>query len=97
MSKILFVFEGARTESCIFRSLKKVFFEDSAVIKCAFCNNIYNLYKQVNKDKDLDTFQLLKEREQNKNELSKYKRNDFGEIYLFFDYDGHDTPMHLDE
>jgi len=39
----------------------------------------------------LDIFQLLKEIPQNKELLSAYKRNDFAEIYMFFDYDGHDS------
>ena len=61
------------------------------IITCAYCNNIYNLYKQLHTDEDLDTFNLLKDIPINKQNLKEYKRTDFAEIYLFFDYDGHDT------
>ena len=42
----------------------------------------------MSKDDNLDTFNLIKERKQNIDTLKSYKRNDFAEIYLFFDYDG---------
>lgn len=38
----------------------------------------------------------MKERPDNKELLKEYKRNDFAEIYLFFDYDGH-SSMAADE
>ena len=48
------------------------------------------IWKKV--DEDLDTFNLLKERSLlNKEILNEFNRNDFAEIYLFFDYDGHST------
>ena len=37
------------------------------------------------------TFALLKEIPQNRETLKKFTRDDFAEIYLFFDYDGHST------
>ena len=53
------------------------------VIIFTICINNYT-------DEDLDTFNLLKDIPINKQNLKEYKRTDF-EIYLFFDYDGHDT------
>jgi hypothetical protein len=92
MSKnILFVFEGERTEIQITENLKKYFQIAKNAIQCAYCSDIYKLYEQINKDDDLDTFMLLKELEINFEALSAYKRYDFAEIYLFFDYDGHAT------
>jgi len=91
MSKILFVFEGEKTEKQITNNLKKYFISENSVIECAYCANIYKLYKEISEDEDLDTFQLLKETPQNKEILSTFNRNDFAEIYMFFDYDGHDT------
>ena len=43
-------------------------------------------------DEDLDTFNLLKDRNpKNKEILKDFTRNDFAEIYMFFDYDGHSS------
>ncbi len=90
-NKILFVFEGEKTEKQITDNLQKYFVSENSIIHCAYCADVYQLYEQINEDEDLDTFQLLKERGQNEKVLSEYKRSDFAEIYLFFDYDGHAT------
>lgn len=91
MSNILFVFEGEKTEDQIIRSLQKFLFNEETVITCAFCAEIYQLHQALLKDGDLDTFSLLKELPNNREILKLYNRNDFAEIYLFFDYDGHST------
>ncbi len=90
MSKgnILFVFEGIRPEYGIINSLQKEIFTDS-FIRCAFTTTMYTLYKEISEDEDLDLFSLLKEMDVNKETLKDYTRDDFAEIYLFFDYDGH--------
>lgn len=49
------------------------------------------MHKAISDDRDLDTFTLLKEIPQNKEVLKDFDRDDFAEIYLFFDYDGHST------
>lgn len=90
-NRILFVFEGERTENQISDNLTKHFIVENSIIQCAYCNNIYHLHKELSEDKDLDTFLLLKELPKNKIILSSYSRNDFAEIYMFFDYDGHDS------
>jgi hypothetical protein len=91
MSNILFVFEGESTEDKLVKSLTKFFFKEKTFIKCAFCAEIYQLHKAISKDPDLDTFSLLKDKPLNVEVLKEYNRNDFAEIYLFFDYDGHST------
>ncbi len=91
MSNILFVFEGENTEDKLVNSLTKYFFKDKIFIKCAFCAEIYQLHRAISSDADLDTFSLLKEIPINKEALSGYNRDDFAEIYMFFDYDGHST------
>ena len=89
---ILFIFEGEKTEKQIADNLIKFFIsENNTVVQCAYCNNIYKLYKDIANDEFLDTFMLLKEIDANKETLTEFERNDFAEIYLFFDYDGHDT------
>lgn len=91
MSNILFVFEGEKTEDQIVSSFTKHVFKDKSVITCAYCAEIYQLHKELEGDKDLDTFSLLKKMPQNKEILKDFDRDDFAEIYLFFDYDGHST------
>ncbi len=93
MSKnnILFVFEGEKTEPQISNNLNKHFLKENVMIHSSFCADIYQLYEEILKDRDLDSFQLLKEIPQNKEKLSNFKRSDFAEIYMFFDYDGHAT------
>ncbi len=89
MSNILIVFEGEKTEASIFESLNKAFFKSNSTITSAFCKEVYQLFKLLKSDSDLDLFPILKEMEVNKEKLRDYKRDDFTEIYLFFDYDGH--------
>ena len=91
MSNILFVFEGERTEMQIATSLVRHFFADKMVVTCAYCTEIYQLHRTLSEDSDLDTFALLKEIPQNQERLEGFQRDDFAEIYLFFDYDGHAT------
>ncbi len=88
---ILFVFEGERTEKQITNNLTQYFINENAIIQCAYCAEIYQLYRQISTDKDLDTFILLKTIPQNIQTLSKFNRDDFAEIYMFFDYDGHSS------
>jgi hypothetical protein len=90
-TKILFIFEGKKTEDQITESLMTFFVNKNTIIKCAYCSTIYQVYKQISDDEDLDTFTLLKNRIQNKEILKDFHRNDFAEIYMFFDYDGHDN------
>ena len=90
-NKILLVFEGEKTEDQIVASFTKHIFNDKTVITCAFCAEIYQLHRALVDDEDLDTFSLLKDIPNNKEILKDFTRDDFAEIYLFFDYDGHST------
>jgi len=90
-NNILFIFEGQNAEKQILDNLTKFYFNENTVITCAYCSTIYQVYKSIIADDDLDTFNLLKNRNQNKDILKDYTRNDFAEIYMFFDYDGHDS------
>lgn len=89
-TNILFVFEGERTENLVVKSLEKFVLSGNIIIKCAFSADIYQLYREIDEDEDLDIFNLIKERNiGNIKMLEKYHRNDFAEIYLFFDNDAH--------
>jgi len=90
---ILFIFEGERTEKLIFNNLKKFYLTDSenTIIIGIYGSSIYSLYQKKIRDPDLDIFSLIKEKPENEQELHDINRDDVSEIYLFFDYDGHDT------
>ncbi|MHA8068648.1 hypothetical protein ACS6L2_05125 [Aquirufa ecclesiirivi] len=91
-NKILFVFEGDKTEKQILYSLQNFFVNEDTIVKCVYGAEIYQIFKDIEADEDLDTFNLLKERNaENVQILNGFNRNDFSQIYLFFDYDGHST------
>ena len=91
-NNILFVFEGSKTEEQIIVSLQKYLVKEKTSIKCIYGAEIYQLYKEIEADNDLDTFNLLKERNAGNGKiLERYTRQDFAEIYLFFDYEGHSS------
>lgn len=88
---LLFVFEGINPETGIIKSLNRFYLNENTVVHCTFCQDIYFLYDLISNDEDLDLFVLLKEKPENKVTLNDFNRDDFAEIYLFFDYDGHAT------
>jgi len=90
-SNILFIFEGPKTEKLISDNLTTFFVNENTVVTCAYCTTIYKMYSDILTDEFLDTFSLLKELEANKDALKDFKRSDFAQIYMFFDYDGHAT------
>ncbi|WP_322863091.1 hypothetical protein [Aeromonas allosaccharophila] len=88
LDHILFIFEGKRTEHVIADSLLRFFIENEnkVVVKSSYGTNIYDLYKNIKDDEFIDIFALIRERD---NSLTSYSRDQFSQIYLFFDYDGH--------
>lgn len=88
-NNILFIFEGLKTEKLITDSLIKFFVNENTVITCAYCTTIYKMYADISADEYLDTFSLVKDISENKDALKGFKRSDFAQIYMFFDYDGH--------
>jgi hypothetical protein len=90
--KILFIFEGQKTEPKIGDCLQHHFFsEDSSIIYSVFGSNIYSLYDVLRRDEHADVFEVLKEQMPSSQGLQDLDSSDIGEIYLFFDHDGHDT------
>lgn len=95
---IAIIYEGEKTESQLLNNLNKNFFKDiSELVPIMFPagENIYMLWKQLKKD-DFETDLIEVVREYNteaEKVLQNYQRNDFMEIYLFFDYDGHQNNL----
>lgn len=96
-SKILFIYEGENAEPQISKSMQQHIFVNriDVVVEAIFKGEIYQLYDKLDKDHDLDIFSLLKER--NNSTLKGYSKDDFSEIYLFFDYDGHASTASNDK
>ncbi|GGX40035.1 hypothetical protein [Saccharospirillum salsuginis] len=94
MERTLFVFEGEVREKQYFQSLERVFFSgEESHILVSFKNDIYELYKILSNDKDLDPFELIKEMNptvQLQEELATLRRDQIGQIYLFFDMEPYD-------
>lgn len=91
-TNILFITEGERTEQIIIKSINKHLLHKSIIVTCAYAAEIYQLYREIVADPDLDMFNLIKDRNDiNRKRLNGYQRKDFAEIYLFFDYDAHSS------
>ena len=104
-TKIAFILEGTKTEPIIFKKLQSVFFKDIEIIPIMLpaCTNIYALWSKIYKDIDIDIIELVKEiscnqkyrliDSANEEDFRFLNRDDFSEIYLFFDYDGHNNNL----
>lgn len=100
---ILMIFEGKR-EDTIYKSMEALYFSsltaDEPIVRI-YDGNIYDLYNTYKRyDGDVDIVSLLKERYAKRGEQIfdiNTKASDFAEIYLFFDYDFHDSNRPLDE
>ncbi len=92
-----FIVEGEAREPQVIDNISKVFFshKNFKIITLPAGENIYMLWKRLKAD-DFDTDIIEVLRESNK-EISKQllglSRDDFSEVYLFFDYDAHQTNL----
>lgn len=97
---IAIISEGEKTEKQIINNLQRNFPAFSnKIIFLSYKTNIYKLFKEIERDEDIDIISLLKERQIKANEVredvqeidvSNINSDDISQIYLFFDYDGHD-------
>ena len=96
---IAIISEGEKTEKQIINNLERNFTAFSnKIIFLSYKANIYNLFREIEEDEDIDIINLLKERQIKANEVredvqeidvSNINSDDISQIYLFFDYDGH--------
>jgi hypothetical protein len=96
---ILFVFEGEDREPNIYKTLERLYLPKDNII-CSFGNNIYDLYNKIMElDGDADILSLLTERLHKIGDTSfdGIRRSDISEIFLFFDYDFHNSQLPLEE
>ena len=95
-SSILCVFEGEVREPLYFNTLKQCFFGEQSIVYCCFGNDIYDLYSKMQKDDDLDIFELIHEHntvESNEELFDNFSRDDFNQVFLFFDFEFHDDKF----
>jgi len=93
----VFIVEGEAREPLIIDNISKVFFNHGniKIITLPAGQNIYMLWKKLKEDDfDTDIIEVLREEhEELKEQLSGLCRDDFSEVYLFFDYDGHQKNL----
>lgn len=97
---IAVISEGEKTEKQIINNLENNFTTFSnKIIFLSYKANIYNLFREIEEDEDIDIISLLKEKQIKANKIrndvenidvSNINSDDISQIYLFFDYDGHD-------
>ena len=92
-----FIVEGEAREPLIIDNISKVFFAHGniKIITLPAGQNIYMLWKKLKEDDfDTDIIEVLREEhEELEKQLSGLSRDDFSEVYLFFDYDGHQNNL----
>lgn len=96
---IAIISEGEKTEKQIINNLQRNFPTFSnKIIFLSYKANIYNLFREIEEDEDIDIISLLKEKQIKANKIrndvenidvSNINSDDISQIYLFFDYDGH--------
>lgn len=96
-----FIVEGEAREPLIIDNISKVFLAhvNFKIITLPAEQNIYMLWKKLKEDDfDTDIIEVLREEhEELKEQLEGLNRDDFSEVYLFFDYDGHQNNLTEDD
>lgn len=99
MSKILFVVEGQKAEPAYLKNIEQVFFSRTTKneiewLIIPYKTLIYTLAKEIQADPDLQLIELLKEKHP---ALVHIDTSMISEIYLLFDYDGHDSKNSISD
>lgn len=94
---IAFIVEGEAREPLIIDNIKKIFFSNKEIktITLPAEENIYMLWKALKEDDfETDIIEVLRESNDSiATLLQDIGRDDFSEIYLFFDYDAHQDNL----
>lgn len=95
------IVEGEAREPLIIDNIAKIFFKQNKVqtFTLPAGQNIYMLWKKLKEDEfETDILEVLRENSvEMQQQLSGMNRNDFSEMYLFFDYDGHNDNLGMDD
>ncbi|WP_133182005.1 hypothetical protein [Shewanella decolorationis] len=99
-SNILCIFEGERREGLYFKTIKNLFFSEHSIVTCCYGNDIYELFKEMRDDPDLDIVEVLRDSIKGKDNskiLKEYDREQFSQVFLFFDAECHDQKFDKEE
>lgn len=95
-----FIVEGEEREPQIIHNLCKIHFKNCnfKIITLPAGQNIYMLWQKLQEDDfNTDIIEILREDSQElEDTLAGLTRDDFSEIFLFFDYDGHQDNLPVD-
>ena len=96
--KVAIIYEGEKTEENLFKNIIHHFFADRAdvlILTLPAAANLYMLWSKLREDHfETDAVGVLKEMNSDISErLTGMQAEDFSEIYLFFDYDGHQNNI----
>ena len=100
---IAVIVEGQRYEIGVFNSFQKYVMSTLGnsvpkVISLPAEANIYMLWKKFSEDEDVDIIEIVRESSaEAAKQLNGYTRNDFSEIFLFFDFDAHQDNLTSNE
>ena len=99
--RIAVVVEGEDREMKYFQNLVSLFFPPEKVLLLCLPagENIYMLWKRLKADNfETDIIEVLREHSKGaKPKLENFTRQDFQEVYLFFDLDSHQNNLKKDE
>ena len=94
---IAFIVEGREREPEIIENISTIFFTGKAIkyITLPAEQNIYMLWEKMKEDDfDTDLIEVLRESSDDiRKQLFGITRDDFSEIFLFFDYDAHQNNL----
>lgn len=95
-NRIAVIYEGEKTERILFENIRTIFWKKAEFhfISISAAQNLYMLWNRLKAD-DFETgvIDVLKE---SGVDIGEYTGRDFAEIYLFFDYDGHQNNLKKD-
>ena len=60
-STILCIFEGEVREPKYFNTMQTHYFNDVSILLCSYGNDIYELFKEIEADPELDIVEVLRE------------------------------------
>lgn len=102
-NRIAVIVEGESYEGKVINSVRKTFFLEHdwkasyTVIALPAAQNIYMLWNRVKDDEFVDLIEIVRDSSEDaKNKLKGLSRDDFSELYLFFDYDSQQTNLPKD-
>ena len=96
---IAVIIEGERYEKGIIKNLQmnlisQLGHTESRIISLPASSNIYMLWQKMKEDEFVDIIEVIRElSEESERQLEGFIRDDFSEVYMFFDLDAHQQNL----